>query len=148
MTRTLSKKTRYATALIMVVGSLGFYASAQTLGLQQAVQKFETAGYTHVHDVELDDGLWEADVTRPDGSQGEIKLDPATGEIFDPASGRTVMNAPAIIAKLKEAGYANIQELEREGALWEAEAWSQEGTLMELVISGHDGRVLHSKRHR
>lgn len=39
------------------------------------------AGYTNVHDVEFDDGLWKAEADAPGGGEVELKMDPDTGEI-------------------------------------------------------------------
>lgn len=145
MTRT-TKRTLIAAALVATTGAAGAYASAQQLGLQQAVQKLEAAGYALIDDVDFDDGVWEAEVVRKDGSHGDVAVDPATGEIFDGASNRPLLDAKAVLAKLAGAGYTQIHELEREGALWEAEAWDRNGKRLKVVVSGYDGRVLSSRR--
>lgn len=144
----IKHSTFAAAALALAVGAVGFHAGAQQLGMQQAIGKLEAAGYTRISDVEYDDGVWEADVVRKDGSRGEVAVDPATGEIFDAVSDRPLLSANAVLGHLSKAGYVNVQELERKGALWEAEAWDKNGTPLELTISGHDGRVLHQKPDR
>jgi beta-glucanase (GH16 family) len=39
------------------------------------------AGYTGVHDVKFDDGLWKAEATAAGGGKVELRMDPATGEV-------------------------------------------------------------------
>ena len=43
--------------------------------------QLSAAGYTGVHDVKLDDGLWKADGRTSAGQKVEVRLDPTTGEI-------------------------------------------------------------------
>ena len=39
----------------------------RVLGMAQVEQTLRKAGYTQIHEIERDDGLWEADVSRADG---------------------------------------------------------------------------------
>ena len=106
--------------------------------------KLRAAGYSEVKDVEFDSGLWEADVRRADGRWADIAIDPTTGEVFDSADGRTVLDVRGVTDALDAAGYTEISDLDRDGALWEAEARDAQGQRVELRISGIDGRVLHT----
>lgn len=42
----------------------------------------ETQGYTHVHDVEFEDGMWQAKADNRAGKKVELKLDPADGKVI------------------------------------------------------------------
>ncbi len=44
--------------------------------------KLAAAGYSKVHDVDHDDGVWKAEAERADGNDVEIHLDAKTGEII------------------------------------------------------------------
>jgi hypothetical protein len=75
-----------AAAAALVAGgapALAGSALAQTAGppadpaAAEIVRTLEAQGYTNVHDVELDDGVWEADATAPDGKQVDLTLDAA-----------------------------------------------------------------------
>jgi uncharacterized membrane protein YkoI len=44
--------------------------------------KLATAGYTNVHDVDYEDGIWNAEADDPSGKDVELKLDPATGKVI------------------------------------------------------------------
>ncbi|HEV7776765.1 MAG TPA: PepSY domain-containing protein [Luteibacter sp.] len=38
-------------------------------------------GYTHVHDVDFDDGMWKAKAENPSGNDVKLKLDPQSGKV-------------------------------------------------------------------
>lgn len=52
------------------------------LGRSDIRAKLAAAGYTNVHDVDYDDGVWKAEADDPAGKDVELRLDPATGEII------------------------------------------------------------------
>jgi len=131
-----------AAPFTLLAGIAGAQAAASH---DDVVAKLQAAGYAEVRDVESDGGLWEAEVRRADGRWGEIAFDAASGEVFDAhAPGRTLMDARAAAEALEAAGYTEISDLDRDGALWEAEARDPQGTRVELRLSGFDGRVLSS----
>ncbi len=119
-------------------------ALAQTGNPQDVQSRLQAAGYSEIRDVEFDSGLWEAEVRRADGRWGEVAFDPASGEVFDAKDGRALIDARGVTDALEAAGYTEISDLDRDGALWEAEARDSSGTRVELRLSGYDGRVLHS----
>ena len=44
--------------------------------------KLTAAGYSKIHDVDFDDGVWKAEAERADGNDVEIHLAANTGEII------------------------------------------------------------------
>lgn len=40
------------------------------------------AGYTNVHDVDYEDGIWNAEADSPSGKDVEVKIDPNTGKVI------------------------------------------------------------------
>lgn len=40
------------------------------------------AGYTNVHDVDYEDGIWNAEADDPNGKDVEVKIDPNTGKVI------------------------------------------------------------------
>ncbi|WP_313232819.1 PepSY domain-containing protein [Stenotrophomonas acidaminiphila] len=52
------------------------------LGEADIRAQLATAGYSGVHDVKLDDGLWQAKGTTAAGEKVKVRLDPATGEVI------------------------------------------------------------------
>lgn len=60
------------------------YPDEQVANLTEAdVQaKLAAAGYTNVHDVDYEDGIWNAEADDPEGNDVELKIDPATGKVI------------------------------------------------------------------
>lgn len=138
--------------LIVVAGLLAIAVSIPAFAIGGAIvevqAKLAEAGYRDIHDIEHDDGLWEADVTRPDGSRGDVAIDLARGEIFDARGGRALIGADAVLRQVAALGYRDVTSLDRDGAVWDVEASDADGRRMDLRLSGHDGRLLHSKPDR
>ena len=44
--------------------------------------KVTAAGYSKVHDVDYDDGIWKAEAEREDGNDIEVRVDAKTGKIL------------------------------------------------------------------
>lgn len=44
--------------------------------------KLAAAGYTNVHDVDYEDGIWNAEADDPAGKDVELKIDPTSGEVM------------------------------------------------------------------
>ncbi|HET6782656.1 MAG TPA: PepSY domain-containing protein [Pseudoxanthomonas sp.] len=57
-------------------------ALVSTLSEDDVKAKLSTAGYSKVHDVDFDDGVWKAEAERADGNDVEIHLNPKDGHIL------------------------------------------------------------------
>lgn len=53
-----------------------------TIGKDQIIVMVQAAGYTNVHDVDLESGVWKAEANDSDGNDVELKLDPNDGHIL------------------------------------------------------------------
>ncbi len=60
------------------------YPDEQVANLSEADvrAKLSAAGYTGVHDVDYDDGVWNAEADDPAGKEVELKIDPVTGAVI------------------------------------------------------------------
>jgi hypothetical protein len=60
------------------------YAEALVSNLSEddVKAKLSAAGYSKVHDVDFDDGVWKAEAERADGNDVEIHLDPKDGHVL------------------------------------------------------------------
>ena len=121
-------------------------AHAAPLGLAQVEQALRAAGYSRIHEIEKDDGLWEADVTRDDGRFREVHVDPKTGEIFDELDGRSQLSIDQLLARARAQGLQEIHSVVRDGAIWKLEARNARNQKVDVRMSGHDGRILASER--
>lgn len=57
-------------------------AMVSTLSEDDVKAKLTAAGYSKVHDVDFDDGVWKAEAERKDGNDVEIHLDPKDGRVL------------------------------------------------------------------
>ena len=60
------------------------YPDEQVANLSEADvrARLAVAGYTNVHDVDYEDGIWNAEADDPAGRDVELKIDPRTGKVI------------------------------------------------------------------
>jgi uncharacterized membrane protein YkoI len=60
------------------------YPDEQVANLSEADvrARLSAAGYTNVHDVEYENGIWNAEGDDPGGRDVELKIDPADGKVI------------------------------------------------------------------
>ncbi|GAA5082691.1 PepSY domain-containing protein [Lysobacter panacisoli] len=60
------------------------YPDQQVANLSEADvrARLSAAGYTNVHDVDYEDGIWNAEADDPAGKDVELKIDPANGKVI------------------------------------------------------------------
>lgn len=60
------------------------YPDEQVANLSEADvrARLATAGYTNVHDVDYEDGIWNAEADDPAGKNVELKIDPDSGKVI------------------------------------------------------------------
>ncbi len=126
----------------MTLTLIPLLAALASAGPADIAATLQAAGYAEVREVEYDDGLWEAEVRRANGLWGEVAVDPANGEVFDAQSPRALIELPAVLAAIEQAGYRQVHDIDRDGALWDADAYDRDGQRVELRISGYDGRIV------
>ena len=126
----------------MTLTLIPLLAALASAGPADLAATLQAAGYAEVREVEYDDGLWEAEVRRANGLWGEVAVDPANGEVFDAQSPRALIELPAVLAAIEQAGYRQVHDIDRDGALWDADAYDRDGQRVELRISGYDGRIV------
>jgi uncharacterized membrane protein YkoI len=52
------------------------------LSKQDVRASLETQGYTNVHDVEFEDGMWKAKADNPAGNRVKLKIDATSGKVI------------------------------------------------------------------
>lgn len=130
-----------AAALMLTAGA----ASAQeALTAAKVKATLEAQGYTNVHDVEFDDGMWKADATSADGKKTDVRLD-ASGKVFPEDRVATIGEAD-VRAKLAAAGYTNVHDLDYDDGLWKAEARDPTGKDVELRLDGDTDEIVGGRQ--
>jgi hypothetical protein len=82
-------KKAIASSVVALVAAFGAHtllaqtqpAAQQELDAKQIITKLESAGYTQIHDVEKDDGMWEVDAVNSAGQRVELDVDPVSGNV-------------------------------------------------------------------
>ena len=118
---------------------------ADAMTAAQVRATLQARGYTHVNDVEFDDGMWEADARSADGNRIEVRLDPRTGEIY-PDEQVSNLGKADVEAKLVAAGYSNVHDVEFDDGVWKAEADDPSGRDVEIRLDPRTGAIIGQER--
>lgn len=131
-----------AIALAVVAGTSFAQNPAGNLTTTDVIQLVERAGYTHVRDVEFDDGLWDVEATTADGRSVDLKIDPDNGEIIDPFAAPS-LSAADVASRLQSQGFSNVRDIEFDDGYYDVEATGPDGRNVDLKVHPRDGRILN-----
>ena len=119
--------------------------AAGTMTAADVRAKLESQGYTNVHDVEFEDGVWTADAHSADGKRVDVSVDPKTGKVY-PDRQVAQLSGEDIKARLAAAGYTKVHDVEMDGGVCTAEATDPQGRKVELRLDPTTGEVIGSGR--
>jgi hypothetical protein len=132
-------------AMATVFGAAGMVQAQDTLTAPQVRAQLEAQGFTNVHDVKFDNGMWEADATSADGKRTELRLDPRTGTVY-PDTAVSQLSEADVRAKLSTAGYSNVHDVKFDDGMWKADGKSPNGRNVEVRLDPTTGDVIAEKR--
>ena len=93
-------RSRIAAAVLASTALLGFHSAsmaddqhiqttpsehalqAPRLSMGQVIAKVEHAGYRHIQEIELDDGVYEVEARNAQGQRVELDVHPRTGKVL------------------------------------------------------------------
>lgn len=130
-------------ALSLATG-IGAVQAQDPMTEQTARSALAEQGYTGVHDVEFEGGLWKADARSADGNRLEVTIDPDTGKLY-PSTAVATLGAQDIRARLDAAGYTRVDDVEFDDGLWTADAVDAQGNKVDLKLDPETGDVIGSK---
>ena len=132
-------------AMAITFAAAGAAQAQDTLTAPQVRAQLEAQGFTNVHDVKFDDGMWEADATSADGKRTELRLDPRTGTVY-PDTAVSQLSEADIRAKLSTAGYSNVHDVKFDDGMWKADAKASNGRNVEVKLDPMSGEIVAEKR--
>lgn len=132
-------------AMATVFGAAGMVQAQDTLTAPQVRAQLEAQGFTNVHDVKFDNGMWEADATSADGKRTELRLDPRTGTVY-PDTAVSQLSEADVRAKLSTAGYSNVHDVKFDDGMWKTDGKSPNGRNVEVRLDPTTGDVIAEKR--
>ncbi|KTF31800.1 PepSY domain-containing protein [Xanthomonas vesicatoria] len=113
---------------------------AKALTSNEVTSMLTAKGYTKVHDVKFEHGVWTADARSGDGKDVDVHIDPVTGRVYgDQTTSR--MSEADVRAALSTGGYADVHDLKFKDGLWKADA-KRNGQKVELHVDPDDGHVV------
>lgn len=136
-----------ATALLLALAAAGAaQAQTQTPGLTEAQvrQLLTEQGYSNLADLDFEDGMWQAEATSADGNRTDVRVDPASGQVFTDTQVSN-LSENDIKAKLIAAGYAKVHDVEFDDGLWKAKVERSDGKNVQVQLSPKDGAVLNAE---
>lgn len=133
-----------ALGLAAVTGVAGAQQT-EALTAPQVRAQLEASGYTGIHDLEFEDGMWKADAKSADGNKVDVRLDPRTGRIF-PEDSVSQLGESDVRAQLSVAGYSNVHDVEFDDGLWKAEARDRSGRDVELRLDPDTGEIVGKEK--
>ncbi|WP_449467246.1 PepSY domain-containing protein [Stenotrophomonas humi] len=132
-------------AMAFTFAAAGAAQAQDTLTAPQVRAQLEAQGFTNVHDVKFDDGMWEADATSADGKRTELRLDPRTGTVY-PDTTVSQLSEADIRAKLSTAGYGNVHDVKFDDGMWKADAKASNGRNVEVKLDPMSGEIIAEER--
>lgn len=134
-------------ALAALSGAVFAQAPAPTAGKDalkepQVRALLTEKGYTHIDDLDFEDGMWETDATSANGDRVDVRINPATGEVM---AEKLVsdLSENDVKAKLTAAGYSKIHDVDFDDGVWKAEAERADGNDVEIHLAANTGEIIH-----
>lgn len=134
-------------ALAVLSGAAFAQAAAPTTGKDalkepQVRALLTEKGYTHIDDLDFEDGMWETDATSANGDRVDVRINPATGEVM---AEKLVsdLSENDVKARLTAAGYSKIHDVDFDDGVWKAEAERADGNDVEIHLAANTGEIIH-----
>ena len=150
MNKLRTDATRFAPLVVAFILCTGVAAPAwaqQTVAMTEAQVRatLEAKGYTKLNDIKFGDGVWKADARSADGNRVDVRLDPATGEVY-PDEQVAQLSERDVHAALAAQGYTNVHDVDYEDGIWNAEADDPAGTDVDLKLDPRTGTVIGKEK--
>lgn len=128
--------------IALVLGCAGVaMAQQQALNQQEISAHLTQQGYTDVHDLKFDDGVWSARARSGNGQRVTLRVDPLTGHAY-PDKQVSPMSEADIRSALSVQGYTDVHDVDFDHGIWTVKAKNPAGAKVGLKIDAQSGRVI------
>nr|WP_225737506.1 PepSY domain-containing protein [Dyella acidiphila] len=116
-------------------------AQQQALNQQQIRAQLTQQGYTDIHDLNFDDGVWTARARSGNDERVKLRVDPITGQAY-PDKQVSPMSESDIRSALSVQGYTDVHDVDFDHGIWKVRAKNPSGAKVSLKIDADSGRVI------
>ncbi|GLQ50150.1 PepSY domain-containing protein [Dyella flava] len=116
-------------------------AQQQALTQREVDTQLTQQGYTDVHDLEFQDGVWTARARSADGERVKLRVDPMTGKAY-PNKQISLISEADIRSSLSVQGYTDVHDLDFLHGIWTVRARNTAGVRVSLQIDAQSGRII------
>jgi hypothetical protein len=116
-------------------------AQEHALTQQEVSTQLNEQGYTDVHALEFQDGIWTARARSGDGEKVKLRVDPITGRAY-PNKQVSMISEADIRSGLSVQGYTHVHDMDFNHGIWTVKAKNSAGIRVSLQIDGQSGRII------
>jgi hypothetical protein len=128
--------------IALALGCAGIaMAQDQALNQQEVSAQLTQQGYTDVHDLEFQDGVWTARARSADGERVKLRIDPITGRAY-PNKQVPLISEGDIRSSLSVQGYTDVHDVDFHHGIWTVKAKNSAGVRVSLQIDAQSGRII------
>jgi hypothetical protein len=110
------------------------------IAVSKVLENLAAKGYVGLRELELDDGVYKADVVTSQGEVMDIKINMMTGEPVGSKGGAKHLSIVEVAKKVEEAGY-RIIKIKADGETYKVKALDVEGKKAALKVNAVSGEI-------
>jgi uncharacterized protein with FMN-binding domain len=137
----MNTKKALLSLLIAVACCASVYAQDKAMTKDEIRAQLAAQGYTEINDINFKDGSWTADAKSADGNHQDVKIDGKTGKVT-PEDAAAALTEDQVMAKLAEAGYTKLHDVEFKDGVWTGKADDPTGKEVEFKADPTDGHII------
>ncbi|GGA08886.1 hypothetical protein GCM10011408_32890 [Dyella caseinilytica] len=136
------KKMIASLTITLALGCAGAaMAQQQALNQQEISAQLTQQGYTEIHDLTFEDGVWSAKARSGNGESVKLRVDPITGQAY-PNKQVSPMSESDIRSALSVQGYTDVHGVDFDHGIWTVKAKSPAGAKVSLKVDAQSGRII------
>ena len=140
MKKQLLALTLGMTALIAAPFVVATENQSAPIAVSKVLQNLQAQGYVAVREVELDNGVYKADVISTNGAKQDIEINAMSGVITGPKNLPNHFSSIDIAKKVEDAGY-QISKMELDGDVYKIKGLDREGKKKALKVNAMTGEI-------